>query len=377
MKSFRLYFGVFISVILAMAAGLVLVCLIPNDAIEVWYKKSMDQISAEEPYPSYFFNADAAIMDNFTDKLMIQNSRVSDNYRNAFEAAMDNNGYARYWNGYILTLRPLLTFLSYQQIRYLNMYLFLLLFCLVFSGLHRQIGFPQALAFVLSVAGTFAVLIPESLQYVSVYFIMLGMMCVLLYARGKARVGILFMVCGMVTNYFDILTAPLLTLGMPLILWVLLERKTGIRELFRLSLLWGLGYAGCWIMKWCLGSLILHRNVFADALQTAQFRVAGNSEYPLNRMEALRVNAVTYWLAKGNRPFAVLTILIALAAFFFRRNLEFDRSLAPRLLIIAFFPLVWVLILANHSQLHYFYTYRIHAVTAFALGAMIRQKGSL
>ena len=83
------------------------------------------QLEKEELYPVYLFAADASILDNFMDGLMVDTCRVSDSYSSIIEAAFDNNGYPRYWNGYLLTLRPTMTQFTYHQIRYISMFFLL------------------------------------------------------------------------------------------------------------------------------------------------------------------------------------------------------------------------------------------------------------
>lgn len=63
----------------------------------------------------------------------------------------------------------------------------------------------------------------------------------------------------MATSYFDFLTYPVASLGMPLIVWLLLHREENARA--RLArccscgLCWAFGYAGMWAGKWALALL--------------------------------------------------------------------------------------------------------------------------
>ena len=44
-------------------------------------------------------------------------------------------------------------------------------------------------------------------------------------------------------------------------------------------------------------------------------------------------------------------------------------KITAAMLTIALFPYIWYFVFSNHSQLHYFYTYRIQAITLFAVFA--------
>ncbi len=378
----------FFILILAFSLGMVLVYLIPNSALEPQYSKSLSQIEKEDLYANFLFNSDASIMDNFMDDLMISTCKVPESYDSVFEAAFDNSGYPRYWNGYLLTLRPILTQFSWQQIRYINMFILITAFCFCFSALHREFSGVMALGFGISVIMCFFVLIPESLQYTSVFMILFAVLLMLLYIpsfREPSAAAVLFFASGMITNYFDMLTAPLLTLGIPLIVLMSFYSRDSEQEKFscsmlmiiRFSIAWGIGYAACWAAKWTLGTLILHRNVFADAMTTARFRVEGNEAYPLDRVLMFRQNFETYFFAKGRKPFILIVlaaIIPAVSAVRSHRHNALQRI--ALMAVIAVFPYLWYFVFANHSQLHYFYTYRIQAITLFAVFAAISNAAS-
>ena len=373
----------FFVLIFAFTIGMLLVYLIPNSALKPQYTKSIEQAGQEEPYASFLFNSDASILDNYTDLLMLETCHVSHVYTNPLQSALDNNGYPRYWNGYLLTLRPILSQFSYQQIRYINMFILITAFCFCFSGIHRELSWVTALGFAVSVIMCFLVFISESLQYFSVFMILFAEMLLILYIpslQTLERSVVLFFASGMVTNFFDLLTAPLLTLGIPLALIICLTEKNdpeadlsgSLRRIISHSIAWGAGYALCWAAKWTLGTLILQENLFSDAMTTAKFRVEGNEAYPLDRALMFRKNIETYFFAKGHKPFALISLvsLILIICLIRSHRRDWIQRIIP-LLLIAFFPYIWYFVFANHSQLHYLYTYRIQAITMFAVFAAI------
>lgn len=52
---------------------------------------------------------------------------------------------------------------------------------------------------------------------------------------------------------------------------------TGVKALFQKMLLWGFGYGGMWSGKWLVGSVLMKRNMFVDALNQAIFRASPGS----------------------------------------------------------------------------------------------------
>ena len=378
------YFCCCFFLLILFSLGMILIYQIPNRAMEPQYSKSIDQLDKEDVYPNLLFNADGSIMDNFMDKIMIRTCSVSEAYGDdMIRAAFDNNGYPRYWNGYLLTLRPVLSQFSYQQIRYINMFLLITAFCFCFSGIQQKLNSAAAFGFAISIIACFFVFISESLQYFSVFFILFLTIILLIYTpyfHTAHKTALLLFAVGMITNFFDLLTAPLLTLGIPLVIIICIKYENNeqisffrqMLEIITHSVSWCLGYSLCWISKWTIGTLILKTNLFEDAFKTAQFRVYGNEQYPLDRKLMLNLNINTYFFAKGHKPaFLVLIIIFVLILILLFHHKKTWKTILFPVLSIGLTPYIWFFAFANHSQLHYFYTYRIQAVTLFSVFASI------
>ena len=91
------------------------------------------------------------------------------------------------------------------------------------------------------------------------------------------------LVLGVVTAFCDLLVTPILTLGLPLVCW-LLEPQQRLRAgtpqcgvVVGGSLAWGVGYLLCWASKWVLAGLITGQNVIADALHQIGVRTAADT----------------------------------------------------------------------------------------------------
>lgn len=78
-----------------------------------------------------------------------------------------------------------------------------------------------------------------------------------------------FLIVGILTSYFDFLTYPIVTLGIPLCCYFLLESDrlwNNIKRLTGFSVSWAIGYAGMWAAKWVIADLTLHTGTIKDAI---------------------------------------------------------------------------------------------------------------
>lgn len=76
--------------------------------------------------------------------------------------------------------------------------------------------------------------------------------------------GMLFFITGMLTNFFDFLTVPMVTYAIPLTLYFLLKRRENnelnakkiIIDIIKYGALWGIGYGATWFTKWALTDIL-------------------------------------------------------------------------------------------------------------------------
>lgn len=132
----------------------------------------------------------------------------------------------------------------------------------------------------------------------------------------------------MCTAFFDYLTYPLVTLGGPLVFYLLLEDnkqslKGNIFKLLLLAFVWGFGYVGMWISKWIIASVVLNKNVIASGLSVIAYRSSSVEGVP--RYGALLKNIFIY-----NNNYYIL-IMGAIIIYYIvklikmKDNLSFDK----------------------------------------------------
>ena len=140
-------------------------------------------------------------------------------------------GYSRYWHGYTLPLRLMLCVLDTANLQMLLYFAQLALLCLVLFQMKGR-GLGQLIpGFFLS----YFLLMPFTssicLQYVPVSLLML-IACMLILKWDEAiehalTLPAFFAVLGILTNFYDILTFPLVSLGFPLVLLLALRMQRG------------------------------------------------------------------------------------------------------------------------------------------------------
>jgi hypothetical protein len=282
--------------------------------------------------------------------------------------------YARYWHGYMLYLRPLLLFFDYEGIRVVSSFVFFLLYTAAVCLLAKKTGWIYAMGLAGSMVFVKIYILPMSLQFAGVFNLMfMAILAVLLLAGRQplagAKMACLFLAIGSLTSFIDLLTAPLITLGVPLLVQLIVynkQKEASLAASFRMSLrisgLWLAGYGLTWVSKWIIGSIALNRNVIQEAVAAIFFRTQGNDVYPLDRYRTLQLN-LHGLLSSKELAVALLVLFSGLAIFVLlhRRCGPMRKHLV--FLWVALYPYIWYSFTANHSQIHHWFTYRAQLVS--------------
>lgn len=398
-----------ISVVLALAL-LILAAFAPQGRIldNLW--QSVDYLHQEGAYPLMADYADSAMLDNFTDILMLLETAgtnrqylgsVLTNPIYVYEEAgadlptlMENylNGmphdsvgfYVRYWMGFRVLLRIGLTFLSYFQIRRYLAVAFFALMAAVMCDMAKRVDGKLAFFFALSIILVRPHVIVNSMQYCCCFFIMMiAMLLVPAVHRRPQWEGLFFMEIGVVTMYLDFYTAPLITLGFPMVYLYALGLQDGktpsVKRLGKNTALWFGGYVMMWIAKLVLTSVLTEVNAVANGWNALMGRLGvtrteGLEEYYSVDLAMERVGDVIFIDREGKIIFlTVLAVaILAVVVCVLRRKDSGKRAgmLWP-LLVLAVVPFVWFLVTAQPLAMHYFFQYRMITLTYWAAGAYV------
>lgn len=396
-KELKPFAKTFFILIAVFFVSMTLVYCIPTSWIQGNVEKSIEVLEGEGEYPTYFFYRHSAIIDIHTDKLMYESLIQNRDYYNPIQAAMSINQYPRYWHGYQVLLRPLTVVFQVQELRYLGMLTFHLLFFWSAWLMAKETKPLYAMFYVLTVASGYVVFLPVCFQFLTTFLVLFVSLIVLLrrYDKNKplpaAKWMLYFFVVGMVENFFDFLTYPILTLGIPLVLLLWLrvrDEQADFRSnfwfMFKASLSWFFGYAMTWISKWLLSAAILGVRYFWRTMSVVQYRLEGSEEEPLDRIGTIQRN-LKAWLNVQDggviswSKIALLILIVAVVLIIWRKLKDWKAvgAYLP-ILFVAAYPYIWYLVMSNHSQIHYWYTYRAQLVALFAglvfLASILRER---
>ena len=309
----------------------------------------------------------------------------TDEYGNTFQVAelyglmhgeniVDSYEYTRYWHGYLIFLRPLLTILSIEGIRNLLFVITIILTITVLFLIIKRINFITAIIYLLSFLAVNLFVICNSMNEITTFIIALVAMIFILLKNGKfENPGTVFLVVGMCTSFLDLLTTPLVTLGLTLPLYVLLNIKEDNKKLYldciKICIAWGVGYGLCWALKWVIADITLNKNIILDAinqimLRTGEIIGVGFFDIVEVNFKALGKNVIIMFIV-------ILAIysLIGVVKELYNKKVKKEKNEKLSILkvliflIIALFPFIWYLVLKNHSYIHGFFTNRILIIT--------------
>lgn len=394
MRNIVKYSKVFLLLIAAYFVFGVLSSWLPDKSIKRHIAESAPGIAAEGLYPRLFNDMEQYRMDNFTDALMM-NQIYNIDRKHPVKAAMkmirsseqgrdwdqpgllvrrvngemlEEQHYSRYWHGGSFLYRPLFMLMDWATLRYVLFIVSSILLLLLACAYYQKAGWLKTLALSAGFLLTYGVVTQFSMQFFPV--LALAVIGSLLVIKGDASkgFGLLFFIIGSLTCYFDLLTTPLLTLGIPLAVMLSLKSNQGFLfkdnfvEVVKLILLWGLGFALTFVTKWALATLVLGQNIFSDAYEVSLYRMEADE---FTRWDAVvkNVEMLNWWMV------GIMAVAMLVFSLFRRGKFIYKKILL--FLIIALMPYVWYLILSNHSYLHWWFTFRLQAVTVVCLMLMV------
>ena len=294
--------------------------------------------------------------------------------------------YARYWHGYLPFLRVLLIFLNVEQIRYMLFGIFVLLFLLVLRLIKEKLSTSIAVIFGYSLIVEGYFLASYSLESAPVFIVMM-LACIILLKRIekiKDFYGYIFIIA-CITNFVDYLTVPIITLAMPLYLYILYQQKKEektfkyyFKIIFKTSIIWGMGYALTWLTKWILYDILYHQGLIKSAITQVMYRTGNDSPWVLEKIikviQMILAENIAYiglyaaiitnfWIIKGK----VLNL---------KKQARDIKTKLP-ILLISFLPFFWYVFLANHTVMHIRFTYRNMIIFVFGILAFITEVRNL
>jgi len=389
-KTFAIMLAVFFLAVVGATA-------IPN----AWVNKNAEKsiaILRKEGNTSFAYSSQKN--DGFSDNIMFSMAENhSKESMNVAAAAMDDSyisnadpskptklSYAWFWHGYTVFLKPALIFFDIHVIRQLIILAFLILVAAVAYQLAKLISVYVALVFIVSLGIFNPPVIMANLEYFSDFAVMFISSIILLYMlqRNASQKAItsLFLAIGGFTIFFDFFTTPIITWGMPLLVYIaytLKHRQPTSKKLLSsagwFSVAWAAGYGLIWASKWTLASLILGRNVFRNVFLNTVFYTSpdgmtqsGVATLNYTLREMFRLNIDYALLFKPILLLASLVLLVVLATLVIRRQLRNGDLLVIFVLAgVSAAPFAWMVLSKTHSFIHHWMTHRDFIITTFGV----------
>lgn len=336
-------------------------------------------------YNTYFQTFRPGVLDNAT----VRNYMLPLTYEhteNPLLSAMSCRGYSYYWHGYVTILRCLQLFMNYEEMQLANdFFQIALIICLA-----ALIGRKKGLRYVIMLISSYVLIMPMAVsicfQYSSVFYIAYGaclfIVCKQDWLEQKYRYFYFFLITGMLTSYFDLLTYPLFTWGIPIVWYLIMESDSSntlntsnvlkpLKKVVATGIAWVLGYGIMWAGKWVLATLILKENVIESAFREILLRSGADNDVTFgvtNHLYAIYMNWKHY-----NYKLYVLILLAWLAFWLFMGFIKGWKCTAkcPAYFLIGCSSFVWYVVLFNHTGIHHAFTYRILGISICAFFAIV------
>lgn len=245
---------------------LLIVNTLPNDKMKKHILESVPIMESEGDYPEQIPGYISSRLDNYTDAIMLVSTahkaetslvdRTINMYRVSYKdkrppevlAAFGKgdegytiSSYSRYWHGYQVILKLLLLILNYQEIRYINMCLQNIIISFAVITLWKKDLKLYIAPYLIMIYSLMPVSTALSLQFSTIFYLMNVASIILLNKfekfEAEGNTLIFFLCVGIVTSFFDFLTYPLITLGVPLTFYfVLSSQNTFLSSILKLRI---------------------------------------------------------------------------------------------------------------------------------------------
>lgn len=294
----------------------------------------------------------------------------------------DSYEYARYWHGYLSILRPLLLLFNYSGIRIVLAIITLISIVALITLLCKKISITSGVIYGIGLLAISIFIVTKSINEILIFIVaFISSIILLLKKNPEKNIGIFFFVVGSVSNFIDLLTAPLVTLGITAITYFLLvqknESKVNIKryilDFLKICISWALGYGITWLSKWVITEIFFGRPIISQAIEQAVFRSNGPQ---INGMNIFSLSNVFIRNMEYLSSPVAITILIAAVIYIIvmmiinrNKKIDFKENLKKCLpyILIFFLPVIWYMVLKQHSYTHVNFTYRILVISIISL----------
>lgn len=294
----------------------------------------------------------------------------------------DSYEYARYWHGYLSILRPLLLLFNYSGIRIVLAIITLISIVALITLLCKKISITSGVIYGIGLLAISIFIVTKSINEILIFIVaFISSIILLLKKNPEKNIGIFFFVVGSVSNFIDLLTAPLVTLGITAITYFLLiqrnESKVNIKryilDFLKICISWALGYGITWLSKWVITEMFFDRPIISQAIEQAVFRSNGPQINGVNifSLSNVFIRNMEYLSSPVAITILIIAVIYIIVMMIINRNkkIDFKENLKKCLpyILIFFLPVIWYMVLKQHSYTHVNFTYRILVISIISL----------
>ena len=252
--------------------------------------------------------------------------------------------------------------LNVQQIRFFNFFILSALTLAVILRFFYITNYKYTSALVVAFLIIDPVSAAISTFYSQMYYLTLIALVLITFKNNyflkNSRYYYLFLFTGIITCYIDHLSSPLISLGIPITAYLIINSgsfnfKQNLFSTFILSFAWSVGYVGMWAGKWITAYLLTGNNVIQDALNRVSLRINGENatwKFVFSHIhDYLRVDShiipILFILC-------LLIIIIPILIFLTVKYKKYRISQIIPLIFISLYPFIWYAVVQNHSIIH-------------------------
>lgn len=381
--------------------AMILVYALPITPITNHVRETTSFYEKEGDYPLWSISSLGVTIDNFSDAVMLMEASfigtgdvVDDAMLNYFihcpdisltecliqqvstDAIEDNvnvEAYGRYWNGYLVYMKPLLLVFSATHLRIINMLLQMTILCWLIIELYKKGGYRLVIPAMTAILAMNPISIALCHHYSVVYVITIITAISILRSKELVEEWKFFLWTGIATAFFSLLTYPLVSMGFNLVIVLFLKNdslKDQVKRIVSCALAWGTGFAGMWIGKWVIGSFFTGENIIADGVTQLATRTAGmGSDYGgMNLASWFHAIINNVWQL-ASIPYFLLMLFVVVVMFIYglkKKTIHFNVKLIGPYVLVMLYPFFWYCIANNYATIHAVFCYRELAVTIMA-----------
>ncbi len=305
----------------------------------------------------------------------------------------------RFWCGYLVPLKLLLKFLTFSEMRLLNLLFQPVLMYLLLYLMHKKGLGGYAICIFIAWLLLGPVSLGLSLTFSGFYYctVIPCILLTMLYDRLREKwMTVFFLLTGISVIYFCINFFQLISFAFPFVILCLLDEQDeryktasmidGIKKAFIFFTNWAVGFFGMMCLKWILYSVFADGSIFKEIYENILMR-AGSTDKAGNAISRFDAVAENFRTVFSIRAWLILEIVFILWVIVY--GLIKKKTAGPKKLISAFVMtfitlsllIVWYALFANHVYIHAFIMYRLMSIPFLILDSCLVycfcQKGEL